>query len=177
MLQAHQQFAPGQLVNALALAQMFQRPLNSALYMTDVNRGLVQVPSFQAMAADVDSDGDEDTTAIRFMPLTSDAGKVLAAGASGDIEFEPLKWVQILNFVFVPSLVEKILVTNFVIGQDPQFPFKGAIPAGVFAADSVNALIDVPWCGPGVPLSLTLKNIDSGSATVYGAARVRAVIG
>ena len=158
----------GAMQNAMALAQMFGRPANSALYL----------PQHEAVAADVDSDGDEDSYAIRMMPLTGVDGKSIAFGATEDIEFEPLKWVQVLNFVFVPADVENLVVTNFVIGQDAQFPYKGAIPLAVFAADSVNALIDVPWCGPGVPIALSIRNIaTSGTKVLYGAARVRAIIG
>ena len=161
----------GSVVNALALAAMFDRPSNdSSLY-------LPAQPALQLVAADIDSDGDEDTTAVRFMPLTDVAGKAIAAGATEDIEIEPLRWSQVLNFVFVPADTEGLVVTNFVVGQDPQFPYKGAIPLGVFAADSVNALIDVPYAGPGVPLTLSIRNTTAGSKTLYGAARVRAVIG
>lgn len=157
--------------NQQALAHMFGRSATSALW-------LAPQPSFQTVAADVDQDGDEDKYAIRMMPLTADTGLSIAFGATGEIDFEPLKWVQVLNFVFVPADVVDLVVTAFTIGQDPQFPAKGAIPLGVFAADSVNALIDVPWCGPGVPLTLSVKNIAaSGTKKLYGAARVRAIIG
>lgn len=168
---ASQKYAHGALQNALALAAMFNRPVNSALYQS-------AAPALQIVAADIDQDGDEDKTAVRFMPLTGTAGVVIAAGEVADIEIEPLRWSQVLNFVFIPADTADLLVTNFVVGQDPQFPYKGAIPLGVFAADSVNALIDVPYAGPGVPLTLSIKNKHaSAEKTLYGAARVRAVIG
>ena len=153
---------------------MFDRPL------TQLRAGELYLPSERAheiVAADIDSDGQEDEYAIRLMPLTDVVGKVMAAGATADISFEPLRWVQVLNFIVEPTLAADLLVTNFVIGQDPQFPAKGVIPANVFASNATNALIDVPWCGPGVPLELSLKNVHaSASRTFYGAARVRALI-
>lgn len=161
--------------NAMALAVMFNRPLNA------VRHGELYLPQgyeHEAVAADVDGDGREDKTAIRLMPLTDASGKEMAAGATAEIEFEPLRWVQILNLIFEPVLSADIIVTSFFIGQDNQFPAKGAIPANVFASNATNGLIDVPWCGPGVPLSITLKNVHGSAArTFYGAARVRAVIG
>lgn len=135
-------------------------------------------PSHEAVAADVDGSGSEDIYAIRLMPLTDETGKVMASGATATITFEPLKWVQILSFIVNPTLSADLLITNFYIGQDPQFPAKGVIPCDVFASNATDKLIDVPWCGPGVPLEISLKNVHaSASRTFYGAARVRALIG
>lgn len=160
-----------QLQNALSLAEMFGRPLH------ELRAGELYVPANEIVAADIDADGQEDEYAIRLMPLTNATGIVMAAGATGEISFEPLRWVQVLNFVINPTLAADLLITNFVIGQDPQFPSKGVVPADVFANNATNALIDVPWCGPGVPLELSLKNIHaSASRTFFGAARVRALI-
>lgn len=164
------------LQNAMSLAAMFDRPLS------ELRPGELYVPSkafmeHEIVAADIDSDGQEDEYAIRLMPLTDATGKVMASGATADISFEPLRWVQVLNFLVEPTLTADLLITNFVIGQDPQFPAKGVVPASVFAANATNGLIDVPWCGPGVPLELSLKNVHaSASRTFYGAARVRALI-
>ncbi len=161
-----------QLQNALALAAMFDRPQmlkQGELYLPEAAHEIV--------AADIDADGQEDEYAIRLMPLTNATGIVMAAGDEGEISFEPLRWVQVLNFIVNPTLCADLLVTNFVIGQDPQFPSKGVVPADVFAANATNGLIDVPWCGPGVPLELSLKNVHaSASRTFFGAARVRALI-
>lgn len=178
MLQNHHQLGAwgraAQLQNALSLAAMFGRPLS------ELRPGELYIPSEAAheiVAADIDSDGQEDEYAVRLMPLTDATGKVMAAGATADISFEPLRWVQVLNFIVEPTLAADLLITSFVIGQDPQFPAKGVIPANVFASNATNALIDVPWCGPGVPLELSLKNVHaSASRTFYGAARVRALI-
>jgi hypothetical protein len=165
-----------QLQNSMALAAMFDRPLEQ------LEPGGLYVPSkayleHEIAAADIDADGQEDEYAIRLMPLTDATGIVMAAGATGEISFEPLRWVQVLNFMVEPTLAADLLVTNFVIGQDPQFPSKGVVPANVFASNATNGLIDVPWCGPGVPLELSLKNIHaSASRTFFGAARVRALI-
>lgn len=169
---SHARAQHGALTNALALAAMFNRPLGSALYQPSK-------PVVQLVAADVDQDGDEDKTAIRLVPLTGDAGKAIAAGATEDIVLEPVRWSQVLNFVFVPEDTEGLIVTAFTVGQDPQFPTNGkaGIPLAIFAADSTNALIDVPYCGPNVPLTLSVKNTTAGSKTLYGAARANVIIG
>lgn len=165
-----------QATNALALAAMFNRPQEfrqqGELYLPE------EFGEHEAVAADVDQDGKEDKTAIRLMPLTDAAGKAMAAGATAEIDFEPLRWVQILNFIVDPTMAADIVVTSFFIGQDNQFPAKGVVPANVFASNATNGLIDVPWCGPGVALTLSLKNVHASAArTFYGAARVRAVVG
>lgn len=160
------------LQNAAAIAAMFGA--------THVRQGelYLPAPAHEIAAQDIDSSGTEDIYAVRLMPLTDDAGKVMAAGATATITFEPLKWVQILNFVINPTLAADLVITNFYIGQDPQFPAKGVVPADVFATDATDKMIDVPWCGPGVPLEINLKNVHaSASRTFYGAARVRTLIG
>jgi hypothetical protein len=163
------------LQNAASLAAMFDRPLEHT------KQGHLYLPSerhHEAVAADIDGSGSEDIYAVRLMPLTDESGKAMNAGASATITFEPLKWVQILNFIVEPTLAADILITNFFIGQDPQFPAKGVIPANVFASNATDKMIDVPWCGPGVPLEISLKNIHASAArTFFGAARVRALIG
>lgn len=181
MLQTHRMGSWGraaQLQNQMTLAAMFDRPL------TELRPGQLYEPSkaFQAYeheiaAADIDADGQEDEYAVRLMPLTDVVGKAMASGATAEISFEPLRWVQVLNFLVEPTLTADLLITNFVIGQDPQFPAKGVIPASIFASNATNGLIDVPWCGPGIPLELSLKNVHASAArTFYGAARVRALI-
>lgn len=158
--------------NAMALAAMFDRPLNGALY-------LPRHQEHQIVAADIDGDGQEDNVQVRLLPLTGEDGLDIAAGASEEIEFEPLRWCQILNFFVEPSLTASLVLTNFSIGQDNQFPRnRGALPLSTFAATAVDKMIDVPWCGPGVPLQLTIKNVHASvAATFYGGARVRAVLG
>lgn len=177
MLQTTQLGAWGraaQLQNSLTIEQMFGRAWR------ELEPGQLYVPSEaynEIVAADVDADGQEDEYAVRLMPLTNVDGKAMVAGATADISFEPLKWVQVLNFIVEPTLAADLLITSFVIGQDPQFPAKGVIPANVFASNATNGLIDVPWCGPGVALELGLKNIHASAArTFFGAARVKALI-
>jgi hypothetical protein len=162
-------FLPGQANhNALLAASMFGRP----------EGGLVlPQPEFQAVAADVDKDGDEDTTAVRDLPLTQAAGLALAAGASGEINFEPIRWCKILNFTVSDALGEKCVLTEFFIGQDNMFPNKGAVPFSNYKAEATDKQRDIPWCGPGVPLILTVKNIDAAAVVFYGSARVIAIIG
>jgi hypothetical protein len=163
-------FLPGQgLHNALIAAQLFDRPAGSML--------LPAAPEYQVAAADVDKDGDEDTTAVRYLPLTGEEGKTIAANNSGTIEFEPLRWCKILNFVVEPGLAAKLILTRWEIGQDNMFPSRGAIPLTTFAADATDKAVDIPWCGPGVPLVLTLKNLDTDPVVFYGSARVVAIIG
>jgi hypothetical protein len=168
---ARQAVAPQ--VNALALAQMFGRPMNSALYLPQAQ------PSFQAVAADVDGDGDEDQYSIRYSPITLLAGCVLATtGGVGDITFEPQKWTKVLEFVFDETAVAGILVYNFTVGQAPMFPVTGyAMPLSAWAQNVKEKLIDVPWCGPNTPLILSLKNTNGSEKTIWGGARAQIITG
>ena len=161
-------------VNGLAFALMFGRQQNGSLYLPQPQQ------SFQAVAADVDQDGDEDKYAVRYSPITKLAGVTLtASGGVGEIEFEPQKWTQVLEFHFLKSEVAGILVTNFTVGQDPQFPSKAgyAMPLGLWSEEFTNKLIDAPFCGPNVPLTLELKNTNSADKTIWGGIRGRVIVG
>jgi hypothetical protein len=107
------------------------------------------------------------------------AGCVLATtGGTGDITYEPQKWTQPLSFEFVKEDVEGILVTNFVIGQEPLFPQSGkAMPLGVWCEQAKEKLFDAPFCGPNVPLILSLKNVNTSEKTIWGGIRARIIVG
>jgi hypothetical protein len=158
-------------VNAFALAQMFGRPMNAALSLPQ--------SSYQAVAADVDGDGDEDQYSIRYSPITDIAGLVLATtGGVGDITFEPQKWTKVLTFEFDETAVAGILVYNFTVGQAPQFPVTGkAMPLSLWSQQVKEKLIDVPWCGPNVPLILSLKNTNASEKTIWGGVRAQIIVG
>lgn len=163
-------FLPGQgLHNAIIAASLFDRPAGGLV--------LPAAPEYQVAAADVDKDGDEDTTAVRYLPLTDESGKALAAGASTTIELEPLRWCKVLNFIVAPALADATVLTRWEIGQDNMFPARGAIPFSIAGADAVDKAVDIPWCGPGVPLVLTIKNVSADPVVFFGAARVVAIIG
>lgn len=167
-----QGFLPGQSAhNALLAAQLFDRPERARL--VPVRMG------FEAVAADVDKDGDEDKTAVRLLPLTDAAGKSLAntIGATAEIDFEPIRWCKILNFVFPDDICENVQLSNFFIGQDNQFANKGVIPMHRFKADANSKDLDVPWCGPGVPLQLSFRNTTADARVVTGEARAIVIIG
>lgn len=153
---------------ALIAATLFQRP-NGGILMPREH-------GFQIAAADIDKDGKEDETAIRFLPLTADAGVALAANGTGELTLEPTRWCKILSITVAPSLYE-VLFTSMAVADVPLFPSRGSIPAANFAHDSLSKEFDIPWIGPGVALTIGLKN-PTGDALVFrGSGRVIAQIG
>lgn len=158
----------GGLHSALIAATLFQRPEGGIL--------MPSAPSFQIAAGDIDKDGKEDETAVRFLPLTLEAGIALAANGSGELTLEPTRWCKILSITVAPSLYE-VLFTSMAVADVPLFPSRGAIPAANFAHDSLSKEFDIPWIGPGVSLTIGLKNPTADAVVFRGSARVIAQIG
>lgn len=159
-------FRPGmQAQNALRAA---------ALY---ASQSVAQAHDFQSVNADVDGDGDEDTTGIRLQPIAGTSGQALAAGASVDLELKPLKLFKGLNVVASDSLAEATVFTSLMVGQTDMLTSKGSVPLAGLVGKASDNLLDMPWAGPGLSIYLTLKNISADPIVFYGAFRGLAVIG
>jgi hypothetical protein len=141
-----------------ALASLFPSPSN--------DNG--QRPALQLVGADIDRDGDEDTVYQQMLPLTVVGGLAFTAGQSQDLELRPLRLFQPGIIAVEPALAAKFIITSLSIGQEDQFVAKGAVPLSAFGTTSTYRQLAGQWAGPGVPITLTVKNIDAGAATLYG---------
>jgi hypothetical protein len=140
-----------------ALASLFPSPSN------DNAR-----PALQLVGADIDHDGDEDTVYQQMLPLTVVGGLSFTTGQSQDLELRPLRLFQPGIISVEPTLAAKFIVTALSIGQEDQFVAKGAVPLAAFACNSTYRQLAGQWAGPGVPITLTIKNIDTGTNVLYG---------
>jgi hypothetical protein len=141
-----------------ALASLFPSPSNDN----------APRPALQIVGADVDHDGDEDTVYQQMLPLTVVGGLSFTAGQSQDLELRPLRLFQPQIISVEPTLAAKFIVTALSIGQEDQFVAKGAVPLAAFAANSTYRQLAGQWAGPGVPITLTIKNIDAAVQVLYG---------
>jgi hypothetical protein len=159
-----QGFRPGQAAhNAARAAELY---------------GQRSYPEHQSINADVDHDGDEDTTGIRILPLAPVGGLSLATGVSADLELKPLKLFKGLNFVGAGSASDDaLIITSFFVGQTDFFVSKGAMAFSGLVSNKQENLLDLPWAGPGLSIYLSIKNISSGTIVVYQSIRGLAVIG
>jgi hypothetical protein len=173
-----------------------QNNFNSALVLASLGLAAQQTPAsyrtyfptprglllpdradFQAVAADVDNDGDEDKLSIQSLPLTVAAGVSVATGASTELTIEPQRLCKIQAFDFSDALADGFAITAFEVGVENLLPAKGAVPCTKWKAAGQNKKFDAPWCGPGVPVTITFKNITAGTLVLFGSAEVVAVVG
>jgi hypothetical protein len=138
---------------------------------------LPPLPDVQLVGADADGDGDEDKTLIQWLPLTGTSGSTVAIAASVDLELKPLRMCTILDIEVDVDIGKKFVVTSFFVGAEDQFVAKGAIPLSVFAHDATFKQMSTQLAGPGVPITLTLKNISGAEAILWGGARVLSIVG
>jgi len=135
-------------------------------------------PEHQTINADVDHDGDEDQTAIRFLPLSPSGGTSLATTVSVDLELKPLKLFKGLNFVGQGADVDDaIVITSFFVGQTDMLVAKGAMALSGLVGKAADNLLDMPWAGPGLSIYLSLKNVSAGTVVLYQSIRGLAVVG
>jgi hypothetical protein len=161
-----QGFRPGQAAhNAARAAELYGQRRRTA--------------DHQSINADLDHDGDEDTTALRLLPLAPSGGISLATTVSVDLELKPLKLFKGLNFVGQGAAVDDaIVITSFFVGQTDMFVSKGVVAlSGFVSGKAGDNLLDMPWAGPGLSIYLSLKNVSSGTVILYSSIRGLAVVG
>jgi len=149
-------------------------PHQRAAVLASLFPGLALPPvSHQAIGAmeDIDGDGKAENVLDQFLPLTGSGGLSIAFGASGEVDVTPQRLFKpgVLSVVSRTVAIEDLIVTNFTLGIEPQIVASGAIPLSAFQHDSTYKLLSSHWCGPGVPLRMTISNIAaSGTAKIFG---------
>lgn len=134
-------------------------------------------PALQIVGADLDHDGDQDKYYLQLLPLTPVAGLSFAAGEVKDLELKPLRLFQAGVLAVEPALAAKFIITAFSVGQENQLVAQGGVPMSAFAANSTYRTISGQLAGPGVPITMSIKNIDAAVQVLYGVWFGQSIVG
>jgi hypothetical protein len=176
-LAARQSFNDINVLAALGCAPAQSAPASYRTYFPTPRSLMHEAPALQAVAGDVDNDGDEDKLAVQPLPLTDAAGKSVAAGGTVEITLEPPRLCRLTSLEFSQTIADGFGLYGLEVGTENLLPAKGLIPCSKWAPGATTKSFDAPWCGPGVPVVLSFKNISAGTLVFYGSANTIAVIG
>jgi len=92
----------------------------------------------------------------------------VGAGATAGINIQPQD-LFLTKRVMVPSTIgPNFLLTDFKVGQKPQFAQDGSVPCECFAEVAVNADVDFDSADVGNIINLRPQNITAGALTFGG---------
>jgi hypothetical protein len=104
------------------------------------------------------------------MPLTSQL--LLGTGATARMQAQPQRPMRCERlFLSSPTGngLANFVVTSIQVGADLQFVNDGDVPADVYAFNSVGGSIRAATANPGIVVTVTIRNISGGPASLYGA--------
>jgi hypothetical protein len=114
--------------------------------------------------------GMGDATLRRqVLPLPSSGS--IAAGGTATVNAQPQRPFRVERLV-VPAGLAGLLITDIKVGQESQFVAPGEIDCSLFVADSVGIQLKGTTSGPGILVTVSLRNSTAGALTFLGCAIV-----
>jgi hypothetical protein len=102
---------------------------------------------------------------VQVLPLPVTA---VVHGTTEDIEASPQRPMRVERLI-VPSFVARYFtITNFSVGQDPQFIAAGEVSAQTYSEVAVGTRLQGNTANVGNRINLSIKNIDAADQTFYG---------
>lgn len=138
--------------------------VSPAQALAAVRAGAMAVPGLRPGQRVGQSTPDVARTQISPLPIMN-----LNPGATVTFTWQPQRPFR-LERMFLQSQADNkdFVVTNLVVGADPQFVNEGPVPGSMFLQNAVGCHLRGNTANPGVTLSITITSLAIAPITIFG---------
>jgi hypothetical protein len=133
-----------------------------------VRAGAMAIPGLRPGQRVGQSTPDVARTQISPLPVMNLPAGI---GSSATFTWQPQRPFR-LERLFLQSVVsptnQDFVITNLVVGADPQFVNEGPVPGSMFLQNAVGCHLRGNTANPGVTLSITVQNLTAGAISIFG---------
>jgi len=139
--------------------------VSPAQALAAVRAGAMAVPGLRPGQRVGQSTPDVARTQISPLPVMN-----LVGNQTLTFTWQPQRPFRLERMFLQSTGVENkdFVVTNLVVGADPQFVNEGPVPGSMFLQNAVGCHLRGNTANPGVTLSITVQNLTGAPITIFG---------